>query len=67
MIDTKSSAELDSFLADCLQAFTAGALQRLVLSKYKGAEVDLNRITIRPVQIKDQQLLSFLYEYRTTM
>jgi hypothetical protein len=65
MIDTKSSAELDSFLADCLQAFTAGALQRLVLSKYKGAEVDLNRITIRPVQIKDQQLLSFLYEYRT--
>lgn len=65
MIEAKSSAELDNFLAECQQAFTAGALQRLVLSKYKGAEVDLNRITIRPVQIKDQQLLSFLYEYRT--
>lgn len=65
MIDTKPSAELDSFLSDGQQAFTVGALQRLVLSKYKGAEVDLNRITIRPVQIKDQQLLSFLYEYRT--
>jgi len=65
MNDVKSTAELDNFLADCQQAFTAGALQRLVLSKYKGAEVDLNRVTIRPVQIKDHQLLSFLYEYRT--
>ncbi len=65
MIDANSKSELDNFLRDCHQAFTAGALQRLVLSKYKGAEADLNRITIRPVQIKDQQLLSFLYEYRT--
>lgn len=65
MNDVKSTAELDNFLADCQQAFTAGALQRLVLSKYKGTEVDLKRITIRPVQIKDQQLLSFLTEYRT--
>lgn len=59
------NAELASFFTDCQQAFTAGKLQRLVLSKYKGAEADLNRITIRPVQIKEQQLLSFLYDYRT--
>lgn len=65
MIDAQPTVELDNFLADCQQAFTAGALQRLVLSKYKGAEADLNRITIRPVQIKEQRLLSFLYEYRT--
>lgn len=65
MIDVNPTSELDKFLRDCQQAFTAGALQRLVLSKYKGAEADLNRITIRPVQIKDQQLLSFLYEYPT--
>ncbi len=57
--------ELDTFLSDCRESFNAGLLQRLVLSKYKGVEVDLNRITIRPVQIKDQSLLSFLYEYRT--
>ncbi len=65
MIDAKPAVELENFLTDCQQAFTTGALQRLVLSKYKGAEVDLNRITIRPVQIKEQKLLSFLYEYRT--
>jgi hypothetical protein len=59
------TTDVNNFLSDCQQAFSASALQRLVLSKYKGAETDLNRITIRPVQIKDQQLLSFLYEYRT--
>jgi hypothetical protein len=48
-----------------MKYLSSGSLQRLVLSKYKDEEADLNRITIRPVQIKDQQLLSFLYEYRT--
>ncbi len=64
MTDTPAT-ELANFLTDCQQAFAAGALQRLVLSKYKGVEPELNRITIRPVQIKEQKLLSFLYEYRT--
>lgn len=65
MNDVNSTSELDNFLRDYQRAFVDGALQRLVLSKYKGAEPDLNRITIRPVQIKEQRLLSFLYEYRT--
>ena len=59
------SSELTQFLEEFHAAFLASKLQRLVLSKYKGNEVDLNRITIRPVQIKEQSLLSFLYEYRT--
>ena len=57
--------ELENFYAECQRAFNTGALQRMVLSKYKGSESDLNRITIRSVQIKEQKLLSFLYEYRT--
>lgn len=57
--------DVTSFIANCQQAASRGALQRLVLSKYKGAEADLTRVTIRPVQIKEQKLLSFLYEYRT--
>lgn len=65
MNDVNSTSELDNFLRDYQQAFASSALQRLVLSKYKGADTDLNRITIRPVQIKEQRLLSFLYEYRT--
>lgn len=65
MIDVNPTSELGNFLHECRQSFTSGVLQRLVLSKYKGAEADLNRITIRLVQIKEQRLLSFLYEYRT--
>ncbi|WP_084618175.1 class I SAM-dependent methyltransferase [Cellvibrio sp. OA-2007] len=61
----ESTSELEKFYTECRQAFAVGALQRLVLSKYKGSEAELNRITIRPVQIKEQKLLSFLYEYRT--
>ena len=59
------NSDLENFYTECQRAFNAGALQRLVLSKYKGSEAELNRITIRPVQIKEQRLLSFLYEYRT--
>ena len=65
MVNDSPNPDVESFLADCQQAFTANALQRLVLSKYKGADAELNRITIRPVKIKEQTLLSFLYEYRT--
>lgn len=61
----KPVTDVASFLSACQQAAVAGQLQRLVLSKYKGAETDLQRVTLRPVQIKEQQLLSFVYEYRT--
>lgn len=60
-----NSAEFEQFLQICHNAFNQQQLQRLVLSKYKGDEADLKRITIRPVRLKDQPLLSFLYEYKT--
>jgi hypothetical protein len=57
--------ELEQFFALIQQAFNTNAFQRLVLSKYHGDEVDLERITIRPVNIKAELLLSFLYQYKT--
>lgn len=60
-----NTAEFEQFLLTCHEAFNKQQLQRLVLSKYKGDEPDLNRITIRPVLLKNQILLSFLYEYKT--
>jgi hypothetical protein len=65
MVNDGSNLDIEKFLADCQQAFATHSLQRLVLSKYKGEDVELNRITIRPIKIKEQKLLSFLYEYRT--
>jgi hypothetical protein len=65
MSNDPSNVDVEKFLNDCRRSFTAHSLQRLVLSKYKGTDAELTRITIRPVQIKEQKLLSFLYEYRT--
>ena len=59
------TSDLAQYIDDVCSAFTANKLQRLVLSKYKGAELDLQRVSIRPVHIKDQKCLSFVYEYRT--
>ncbi len=56
---------ISDFISECHHAFVAGTLQRLVLSKYKGPDAELMRITIRPIHIKEQSVMSFLYEYRT--
>lgn len=58
-------AEFDLFLQTCENTFNHQQLQRVVLSKYKGDESELKRITIRPIVLKEQPLLSFLYEYKT--
>ncbi|HOY23768.1 MAG TPA: SAM-dependent methyltransferase [Cellvibrio sp.] len=57
--------ELEQFFTQIQTAFNAQSLQRLVLSKYQGDDAELERITVRPIKIKDELLLSFLYEYRT--
>lgn len=60
-----TSEEIQYFLNQYQQAFNSGSLQRLVLSKYQGDDIELKRITVRPVLIKNSPILSFLYEYQT--
>jgi hypothetical protein len=62
---TTTPKETQYFLDQCQQAFNNGSFQRLVLSKYHGDDIELKRITVRPVLIKSSQILSFLYEYQT--
>ncbi|HSB97481.1 MAG TPA: SAM-dependent methyltransferase [Spongiibacteraceae bacterium] len=38
---------------------------KLLLSKYRGAELDLQRLTIRPIVLRDEPVLSFIYSYKT--
>ncbi|WP_295873161.1 SAM-dependent methyltransferase [uncultured Zhongshania sp.] len=57
--------QIQYFLDQYQQAFTDNTLQRVVLSKYQGDEAGLNRVTIRPVLLKNALALSFLYEYQT--
>jgi hypothetical protein len=62
---TMAPPELEQFFTQIQTAFNTQSLQRLVLSKYQGDDAELERITVRPIKIKDELLLSFLYEYRT--
>tara|TARA_R110001583_G_scaffold2536_5_gene18245 strand:- start:11585 stop:12787 length:1203 start_codon:yes stop_codon:yes gene_type:complete len=38
---------------------------KLLLSKYRGADKSLNRVTIRPLILQNEAVLSFVYEYQT--
>ncbi len=51
-------AALDSSLAQ-------GRLLRLVLARPQGAEAGLQRVTARPLQLRGQPVLSFVYRYDT--
>jgi hypothetical protein len=62
---TSTPEETQYFLDQYQQAFNNGSFQRLVLSKYQGDDIELKRITVRPVLIKNSPILSFLYEYQT--
>lgn len=57
--------ELEQFFTLVKETFRTNTFQRLVLSKYHGEQIDLERITIRAVTIKSELLLSFLYQYKT--
>ncbi|MFJ3482194.1 class I SAM-dependent methyltransferase [Pseudomonas sp. NPDC090202] len=55
-------AQFLDLLDTCL---AQNALVKLVLAKYAGEEADLQRIIIKPVTIKGQPCLSFVYRYKT--
>lgn len=38
---------------------------KLLLSKYRGAEADLQRVTVRPIVLRNEATLSFVYSYQT--
>lgn len=42
-----------------------GGFIKMVLAKYVGEEADLQRIIIKPVTVKAQPCLSFVYRYKT--
>jgi hypothetical protein len=56
--------ELETFYQLLNDAIATEQLQKLILSKYQGTE-PLKQIQVRPVQLKQQRLLSFTYKYQT--
>ena len=57
--------ELERFFKLLNECLAQNSFIRLILGKYRGNEPDLRNIEIRPVTLKDQDFLSFVYRYRT--
>ncbi|KPZ07536.1 SAM-dependent methyltransferase [Pseudomonas tremae] len=46
-------------------SLSQSSLIKLVLAKYVGSEAELQRVIIKPLTIKEQPCLSFVYRYKT--
>ena len=53
------------FLTLLEKSLVQNTLVKLLLSKYQGEETELQRVTIRPVTVRGQACLSFVYTYKT--
>jgi hypothetical protein len=58
-------AQRERFMDALAQAMAAGRLQRLVLGKPCAKGDDLERVTARPLQLRGERCLSFVYKHRT--
>ncbi|KFE57208.1 class I SAM-dependent methyltransferase [Pseudomonas syringae] len=53
------------FLSLLENSLSQNSFIKLVLAKYVGAEVELQRVIIKALTVKDQPCLSFVYRYKT--
>lgn len=54
-----------TFVNEMTEAITESAFVKLALGNYKGTEEGLKQLYVKPVLIKNKQLLAFNYRYKT--
>jgi len=59
------STEIENFIAELQKSFAAGTFIKLTLSNYKGAEQQLQRVSVRRVVLKKGERLMFQYRFDT--
>ncbi|MGI2156849.1 class I SAM-dependent methyltransferase [Shewanella baltica] len=55
----------DDFYQLLADSLAKNSLIKLLLSKYRGADKSLQRITIRPISLQNEPVLSFVYQHQT--
>ncbi|MBK9155238.1 MAG: SAM-dependent methyltransferase [Chloracidobacterium sp.] len=55
--------EIENFIAELQKSFASGTFIKLTLSNYKGAEHQLQRVSVRPVELKKGPRLMFHYRF----
>jgi len=61
--DAANSAAIERFLSACARALQAQRFEKLLLAGYRGPEADLKRVTVRPLMLRGQPQLSFVYSH----
>jgi len=56
---------IEDFYALLLTCVNEDKLIKLLLSKYRGEDKTLKRVTIRPISLQGETVLSFVYEHQT--
>ncbi|WP_354624072.1 methyltransferase [Psychromonas sp. MME2] len=63
---THSAANsLHEFNLLLVESCASHSLKKMVLSKYRGADKSLQRITIKPILLQNKPVFSFLYQHQT--
>ena len=65
IVSIEISAQIQQLLHVLQESITQQQLLKLVLSKYQGQETALQRITIKPLRLRDELCLCFVYGYQT--
>ena len=60
-----SSAQQQQFLDTFLQAIETHSFERMILSQYKGEIEQLEKITLRCIQLQGETVLNVLYRHKT--
>jgi len=63
--DGEADAPRRQLLALLREALAAGRVQRLLLGRYRGGEPGLQRLQVRPLRLRGEDHLSFVYRYAT--
>lgn len=63
--DADADAPRHQLLALLREALAAGRVQRLLLGRYRGGEPGLQRLLVRPLRLRGEEQLSFVYRYAT--
>jgi hypothetical protein len=64
-IMNNSDNHYEPFFVLLSNALATQKMRKLLLSKYRGSEKDLQRLLIRPIKLRNEAALSFVYSYKT--
>ncbi len=64
-VSAPTPAPVERFFARLTEHLAQHSLERVVLAKYEGPQADLVRVTVRPLLLRGEPHLSFVFSHRT--